>query len=120
MPVSGRWHAIDVVEGVHKCRSTCIERGLERRQIGFPQSAVAHFHGIVIAATDGCTIRRKMFRARHDGIEVAKFLALETFDAGVSNSRTQIRVFAGAFHDAAPTRIARNVHHRGKRPMDAT
>src|SRR5258705_3070454 len=33
--------------------------------------------------------------------------------------RTQIGVFTGAFNDAPPARIARNVYHRRKRPVDA-
>src|SRR5258705_13200549 len=33
--------------------------------------------------------------------------------------RTQIGIFTGAFNDAPPARVARNIYHRRNRPVDA-
>jgi hypothetical protein len=52
-------------------------------------------------------------------IRVATPAALQAPDARGGDPRGQVGVFARAFGDAAPARVARHVHHRGKGPVDA-
>ncbi len=48
-----------------------------------------------------------------------KFCTLESAHLGPRHGRAQIGVFTGAFNNAAPTRIARNIHHGSEGPLDA-
>ena len=44
--------------------------------------------------------------------------ALKAFHACFGNSTAKERIFASPFHHTPPTRVASDVHHRGKRPLD--
>ncbi len=46
-------------------------------------------------------------------------LALKSANLGTGHGRAEIGIFAGAFDDAAPARVARDVDHRSKCPADA-
>ena len=46
-------------------------------------------------------------------------LALEAADLGDGDRGAEERILAGALDDAAPPRIAGDVHHRGEGPVDA-
>ena len=45
---------------------------------------------------------------------------LKSQHLSASHGRAEIRIFARAFHHAAPARIARNVDHRAERPRNAS
>src|SRR6266404_4865009 len=46
-------------------------------------------------------------------------LSLITSNVSSRNRRTEERIFAGAFSDAPPARVPRNIHHRRKGPADS-
>ncbi len=60
-----------------------------------------------------------MLGAGDDAVGRAIVRALKPTDSRARQSRAEVRVFAGAFDDAAPTRVARDVEHRGESPVDS-
>ena len=60
-----------------------------------------------------------MFQASHHAVGSGDVGSLKSMHAGGGIKRAQPRVFAKAFGDAPPARVARQVHHRRKRPVNA-
>src|SRR6185437_2042212 len=66
----------------------------------------------------GGAIASKMFHACDDAIGT-EGIALESDDLRASHGCAEVRIFAGAFNNAAPSRITGDVDHGGERPANA-
>src|SRR5437763_5903381 len=92
---------------------------MKRRQINIPKLLIRDVGRVIVAATLGRAIPGKMFHARQNVIRTAERIALKAAHLGLSHARTEVRIFAGAFHDPPPPRISRDVHHRREGPSNA-
>src|SRR5258705_884464 len=52
-------------------------------------------------------------------VSAADTITLKSAHLCRRHHRTEIGVFTGAFNNASPARVARNIDHRRKRPVDA-
>jgi hypothetical protein len=117
--VAGGGHAVQVVEGVHERSRARIARRLEGRQMRFPQLPQAHVHRVVFAPAHRGAITGKVLGGGQYRIGITALAALQALDARGGDLRGQVGVFARAFGDTAPARVARHIHHRRKGPVDA-
>ena len=92
---------------------------MEGREIDVPKLLVGDVGLFVVAATGGSAVAGKVLDAGHDVIGRAEVRALKSSDLGLRHAGAEEGIFAGAFHDAAPARITRDVDHGGEGPLDA-
>ncbi len=116
---AGCGYAVQAVERIHEGGNAGIGRGLERRQVDLVQLLQAHVDRVVVAPRHRRAIGREVLGARHDGIESAQLAGLEAEHTRRGDARSQVGVFARAFHHPAPARIARHVDHGREGPVDA-
>ena len=73
---------------------------------------------VVVASSFGRAVPGVVLDAGQNALGTDGF-ALKSAHLRSRHGRTQIRIFARAFHDASPARIARNIDHRSKGPLNA-
>ena len=117
--VARRRHAVQIHVGAHHRRRARLHRRMERRQIHIPQLLVRDIRGIVIAPSVGRAVTGEVLHRCQHMPRFARERPLKSLDLCLRHRRSQKRVFAGAFHNAAPAWIARNIHHRRKTPAHA-
>src|SRR6185437_9273118 len=91
---------------------------MERRQVYIPEQLLGNIRRIVIAPAVRRAVTREVLHARDYRIG-PQFIALEPAHLRPRHGRPQIGILARAFHNAPPACIARNIHHRRKRPLDS-
>ena len=117
--VGGRGHAVDVVERTHQRQCAGIQGGLERRQVHVAQGLRRHVHEVVVQAGGNRAIGGEVLGRGQQRIGRGQVLALEAAHAGGGELAGQVHVLAGGFGHAAPALVARDIHHRRERPVDA-
>lgn len=72
----------------------------------------AHVHGVVVAAAFGRAVQGEVLDRRHDAVRGGQIGALVGTDHHAGQQRGQVGVFAEAFRDPPPARVAGDVDHR--------
>ena len=111
-------HAADLVERAHHAAGAGVEGGLEWRQVYLAQAALRQIDGVVIAAGLGCAVANVVFGAGGHAATTSEIAGLEAAHARTRQRRAQKDILAGALGDPAPARIARDIDHRRKDPVD--
>ncbi len=117
--VRGGWHVVQVHVRAHERGGALVGGRLERRQVDVPHLIFRNEDGLVIPAALGRAIAREVLRAGQHAVGLADVLALESAHLRPSDCGAQIRIFARALDEAAPTRVARDVHHGREGPVNA-
>ena len=121
--MGGGGGSVDGGEGVHEGGHAGVRCRPEGRQNGVPQSVVRKIHRVVVPTAFHKSVARKVLGASGQcsrALQAARQICpLKTLNARFCRARTQPGILAGALHDAAPPGIARHVHHRRKRPIQA-
>src|SRR5579859_5101077 len=118
-PIAGGWDVVQIEVGAHGGANAGFDGGVKGSEIHVVEESFGKVGFVVVAAPYGGTVARKMLHASEDVIRRADEIALKTAHLRSSDCGSEIRIFAGAFDDAAPARIARDVQHRSKGPVDA-
>ena len=118
-PAARGGNAVDLVERGHHRRDAGVHRGLEGRQVDVAQQALRDPRGVVVAAALRRAVARVVLRAGGDAVRRAVVVALEAADHRRGQHGREVRVLAEALGDPAPARVARDVHHRRERPVEA-
>ena len=111
--MSSERHASQIAECGHVGRRPP-NGGGEWRQINLVHGPGGHIHGAVIAPGRDHPISGEMLGGGGNGGRPAKARPLKPADFCFAEAGTKPGVFAGAFHHAAPARIARHIEHRRK------
>ena len=93
---------------------------MERRQDDLAQRPLAEVGRVVVAPALGEPVAGQVLGRRDDRRvrrEVRERGPLEAADAGLGDPAAQVRVLARALDDPAPPAVARDVDHRGERPV---
>ena len=117
--MGGHRNAGDAGVGGHDRHAAGAKRGVEGRQIDFMQAALGNIHRRIVAPRLRRAISAEMFGGRADCVSRGERRALEAADLRSGESGADARVFARAFDDASPARIARDVEHGGEGEIDA-
>src|SRR5258708_39972546 len=75
--------------------------------------------GVVVASSIRCTIARKVLDTGENVVRAPYGIPLKAAHLCLGHARPEKRIFAGAFHNASPARVASDIDHRGKGPVDA-
>lgn len=119
IPVCGRGHSVQRIKSGHDRPHTGVDGSLERRKVNLAQHPLRHIDRVVIAPRLGCTVCGEMLRAGEDRVRRRDVLSLKAAHVRDGHRRAEIRIFAGAFGNAAPPWIAGDVDHRSERPSNA-
>ena len=106
------------IEGGHERGDPRLDAGAERLEIDLAQRALGDLGGVVVAPGLRRAIPDEMFRAREDRRRIVETPPLIPADVGSREDRAEVGILTGALGDAAPSGVARNIHHRGKCPSD--
>ena len=90
-------NAVQLVEGSHHAQGAGVHGGLVGRQVELPQPALAHVHGVVIAAGLGRAVGGEMLHAGQQGAVGPQVTPLVAARHGGRDEAAQVRVFPGAF-----------------------
>ena len=112
MLVRRRRNGVDAFECGHQRRDARVDRRLEWRQVDLAQRALRHLRAVVVAPRLRRAVRGVVFGAGENA------RALESAHVRRGHGRAEHRIFAGAFGDASPARVARDVHHGREGPAD--
>ena len=107
------------VESAHQRGSARIHGRLEGRQVNLAQRALRHVHGVIVASAFRGPVADVVLYTGCDGIRSIKPRALISDHIGARHGCTEVRIFAGPFHNAPPAGVARDIDHRGEGPSDA-
>ena len=110
--VGGGGHAVDGVQRDHHRAGAGVHRGLVGRQVVLEHARQAHVHGVVVAAAFGRAVQGEVLDRRHDAVRGGQVGALVGTDHHAGQQRGQVGVFAEAFRDPPPARVAGDVDHR--------
>ena len=111
-------HVVQIHVSAHKAASACLLCRMEGNQINVAHQLFRHIRGVVVPPTVSGAVAGKMLDADQDAVR-SELGTLKSIDLRSSHGSAQVRILAGAFHNAAPPRVARNIHHRCKCPLDA-
>ncbi len=75
--------------------------------------------GVVVAPAFAGAVTREMLGTGGDVAGFREVIALEAAHHGSRQHTAQVRVFTQGLCDSPPARIAPDIDHRGKRPVDA-
>ncbi len=117
--IPGRWHAVQTHVGGHHVARSRLDCGMKWWQINVPQIAVRQVNFVNVAAAERRAVTGKMLRTGDHAARTPEIRSLKAAHLRRRHRRAEIRVFSRALHDPAPTRIARNVDHRRKGPVNA-
>lgn len=81
-------------------------------QVVLEHARQAHVHGVVVAAAFGRAVQGEVLDRRHDAVRGGQVGALVGTDHHAGQQRGQVGVFAEAFRDPPPARVAGDVDHR--------
>src|SRR5689334_2293817 len=114
-----RRHTIDRIERTHQRPDTSIDSSLERRQIDLTQRVLGKIYRVVVPTTFRGAIRYEVFCTREDLVCGAVIITLKPTHTRARKRGAEKRIFARAFTDASPTRIACDVDHRREGPTQS-
>ena len=109
----------DIVEGRHDTYRTGIDTCLERRQIGFAQSALRQLGKLIVPAAQCGAVADEMLDTGPDPALLRGIVALIAADESRTENGIEQHVLPRTFGDTPPARIACDVHHRTEREVDA-
>ena len=116
-------YAVYLVERRHYTAHTCLYGGLIGVHIFVEHAVAAHVYRVVVAARFACPVEGEVLDAGKDFIVALELVgevgSLITVYHRFGNCSAKERVFATAFADTSPTRVAADVHHRTECPGDA-
>ena len=84
------------------------------RQIDLLERALGDVHRSVIAAGGGRSVGGEVLGGRRQIVRLADVVALETAHLGFGIAGGEPGIFARAFGNPAPARVARHIQHRGE------
>jgi len=117
--VSAGRHATQVIERRHGGAGALFKGRTEGRQVHIAQGALGHVRGVIVLAGLGGAVGHIVLGAGDDLFAARQPLGLESAHPGAGHRRPQEGILAAALGDASPARIAADVHHGGKDPVDA-
>ena len=94
------------------------KRGAERREVDGAEGLLREVHGVVIPAPLPCPVGDPVLGAGQDPIGSRGIVALKPSNAGSSHGGTEVGILAGPLRDPSPARIAGDVDHGGKSPLE--
>ncbi len=110
--------AVQGVERAHERVGSGVERRFEGREVQVAEPLLRHVCGVVVAPALGLAVGGEVLRAGHELVPRAVVGSLEALDARCRHDGVQVRIFAGCLGDPAPTRLVRDVDHRGVRLLE--
>ena len=116
--VGGIRDPVERVERAHHTRRAGVHRRLIRRQVVVEQLLGRHIDGVVFTAGDGSAIGAEVLDRRGQPVRGGEIRPLIALHLGGCDRRPQVRILAGALHDATPPWITADVDHRIERPLD--
>ncbi len=116
--IRGSRQPVDRVERTHQRSAALAKSRVERGKIDFPERVFGDLRCIVVAPAFRRPVPDEMLDAGRDALFIAQVFALIPANVGARHHAAEVRIFAGSFHDAAPTRVSRDVHHRRKCPAN--
>jgi hypothetical protein len=87
------------------------------RQVNVAELALGQVRRGVVEAGFHRAVTGEVLDGGHHGVRCGQIIALETAHLCLRHRRAEVRIFAGAFDDASPARIAPEVHHRAECPV---
>src|SRR5579859_3372141 len=117
--IAGGGDVVQIEVGAHGGANAGFDGGVKGSEIDVVEESFGKVGFVVVAANNGGAVAREMLHASEDVIRRANEIALKTADLRSGHGGAEIGILAGAFDDAAPARIARDVQHRSKNPVDA-
>ena len=117
-PVAARGDIVQVHVRAHQAAHALLHRRMERDQVHVPQQYLGNIGRVVVAAAVGRAVAGKVFGAGQQ-TRGTEFCSLESANLRPRHGRAQIGIFTRTFYNAAPARIASNVHHGSESPLDA-
>ena len=117
--VGGSGSAVVFVERCHRGLCSGLHGCLVGRQVELAQPALAHIHGVIVAAGVGCAVSGEMFEAGGNGEGVFEITPLIAVDHGGGHCAAQEGILARTLADAAPARLYADVAHGGVGPVKA-
>ncbi len=116
--VSGGGHIVEVHVGAHEAAGAGLFCCVEGNEVDILHQNFGNVDRVIVAAAFSCAVAGEVLDAHEDAVG-AERLTLKSTDLCAGHRRAQVRIFAGALHDASPTRISCNVDHWGEGPADA-
>src|SRR6202021_2035157 len=116
--ISAGWHIVQIHVSAHKAAGACLLCRVEGDQIDIAHQLFRHIRGVVVPPTVRGAVARKMLDAGQDAVR-SDLGTLKSMYLRSSHGGAQVRILAGAFRNAAPACVARNIHHRCKGPLNA-
>jgi hypothetical protein len=117
--VAARRDIVEIHVGAHKGGRARLDRRGKGRQVGVAQLAFGEVDRVVVAPALRRAIAGEVLGAGQHPLRVGVIVALEAAHLSGRHRRAQVGVFARAFDNTPPARIAGNVEHRGEGPVEA-
>ena len=108
--------AVVVVKGGHIGSCSGFGCRLERGQVHIAKQPFRNMGGVIVAATFCCPVAHKVLRTSGDGGGIIQRISLESLHHGGTQYRGQVGIFTQTLRNAAPARIAGDIHHRCESP----
>ena len=117
--ISGGGNSVGGTERVHDGGGSRFYARLKRRQNPVVQRVGAVVGRVVVASGDPKSISSEVLQTGRKGRGVAQVGTLKTVHTRFGDARTEVGIFARTLHNAAPARVAADVDHGRKGPVDA-
>ncbi|MNM77398.1 hypothetical protein D3C81_892500 [compost metagenome] len=112
-------HAVDAVQRHHHRAGAGFDGRAVRRQVVLEHALRAHVDGVVVAAALARAIQGEVLDPGHDGARLVQAFALVGLDHYPGDPAGQPGVFAEAFGNPAPARVAGDVDGRREGQVEA-
>src|SRR5580765_3397477 len=114
--IAGGGDVVQIEVGAHGRADAGLDGGVKGGEVHVVEKSFGKVGFVVVAAAYCGAVACEMLHASEDVIGRADEIALKSTNLCGGHGGAEIGIFARAFHDAAPARIASNVEHRGKGP----
>src|SRR6185437_3355660 len=117
--IAGGGDVVQIEVGAHGRADAGFDGGVKGAEVHVVEKSFGKVGFVVVAAAYCGAVAREMLHAREDVIRRADEIALKSMSLCGGHGGAEIGIFARTFHYATPARIASNVEHRSKGPVDA-
>ena len=109
----------NIVECVHDGAAARLDGGAEIGEVVVSERLVGNFRLMVIASALCTAVSDVVLCACDNAVTLGKIVALKTTHLSRRHLATEVRILAGSFDAASPSRVLSAVHHRSERPVNA-
>ena len=116
---AGGRYIVEIHVGAHCGANPGLHGRVKWWEIDILQLRIRYIRAVVVTAALRGTVAGKVFHAGQHMIGGADIFTLKSPDLGGGHGGSEVGILSRTLHHPAPARVACNVEHRCKRPVDA-